>query len=280
MLFEIMSAAVFTHKYFELYISLALDNYVTGEFIKFETSEYILRSYIASFDLTLFTIFHPEVIYIEKTIENSLLTIGGLDLYITLYDFIQKNSLVIPVAIMFQLLAVFFILLFGLIFFLSFFSSNNKESWASSLDHTFSNGSIEAEKELFSAEDVLFLFNSIFFIFGSYFYFLAMSLDMSYTEFTIFYYAIPLLVLSLLWIPINLLYDFGLLFNLYLRGSTNTSNFFFELIFDYIGIVAFFTRLLVQFVRLILMMVVYCMMHDAIVLNTSYNKTLFINVDL
>ena len=66
--------------------------------------------------------------------------------------------------------------------------------------------------------------------------------------------------------PLNLLYDFGLLFPLYLRGSSNTSSFFAELVYDLIGIIAFFTRLVVQFVRIILMVVVYCMMHDMVIL--------------
>jgi hypothetical protein len=66
--------------------------------------------------------------------------------------------------------------------------------------------------------------------------------------------------------PVNLLFDFGLLFVLYLRGSSNTSSFLAELGYDYIGIIAFFTRLVVQFVRLVLMFVVYCMMHDTVML--------------
>jgi hypothetical protein len=36
--------------------------------------------------------------------------------------------------------------------------------------------------------------------------------------------------------------------------------------YDLIGLVAFFTRLVVQFVRIILIIVVYCMMHDAVML--------------
>ena len=73
-------------------------------------------------------------------------------------------------------------------------------------------------------------------------------------------------MVSLIFIPLNLLSDFGLLFLLYLRGASNTASFFFELAYDYIGVVAFFTRLVVQFVRLILMFVVYTMMHDTVLL--------------
>jgi len=77
-------------------------------------------------------------------------------------------------------------------------------------------------------------------------------------------------------IPFNLLYDFGLFFLAYLRGSSNTSSLFFECVYDYIGIIAFFTRLIVQFVRLILMFVVYCLMHDTVMLQVFSQKNFLI----
>jgi hypothetical protein len=78
-------------------------------------------------------------------------------------------------------------------------------------------------------------------------------------------------------IPFNLLYDFGFFFVAYLRGASNTSSLFFEFVYDYIGVIAFFTRLLVQFVRLILMFVVYCMMHDTVMLQVYSQQNFLIN---
>jgi hypothetical protein len=66
----------------------------------------------------------------------------------------------------------------------------------------------------------------------------------------------------------NLIFDFGALFVAYLRGVVNTfSFFFFEVIYDYTGVAAFFTRLFVQAVRIILTFVVYCTMHDEVILH-------------
>lgn len=151
-------------------------------------------------------------------------------------------------------------------FFFAFYNAVAKEEWAADVEQAISNTTVEAEKEIFAADDAVYLFLGFIFIFGAYFGFLALSGTTNASEATFFFWALPLVVASLIFIPINLLSDFGLLFLLYLRGASNTASFFFELAYDYIGVVAFFTRLVVQFVRLILMFVVYSMMHDTVML--------------
>ena len=141
-----------------------------------------------------------------------------------------------------------------------------KEEWAADVEYAISNTTVEAEKEIFAADDAVYLMLGFLFVFGAYFGFLALSQTTSISEASFFFWALPLIVVSLIFIPLNLLGDFGLLFLLYLRGASNTASFFFELAYDYIGVVAFFTRLVVQFVRLILMFVVYTMMHDTVLL--------------
>jgi Na+/proline symporter len=44
----------------------------------------------------------------------------------------------------------------------------------------------------------------------------------------------------LIGVPLNLLYDFGAFFLLYLRGVSTTKVLLFELAYDYIGVIAFF----------------------------------------
>ena len=68
----------------------------------------------------------------------------------------------------------------------------------------------------------------------------------------------PAAALGLALVPVSILYDFGICFVAYLRGVANTSSFFFELLYDYVGVVAFISRLLVQFIRIALMLAVYC----------------------
>lgn len=72
-----------------------------------------------------------------------------------------------------------------------------------------------------------------------------------------------------------MLYDFGLFFLSYLRGVGPSSVVIFELVFDYIAFMAFYIRLSVQGVRLILMTFVYISLHDLILL-TPVNNELFI----
>jgi hypothetical protein len=52
-----------------------------------------------------------------------------------------------------------------------------------------------------------------------------------------------------------------------------SSVLFVELMYDYIAFAAFFIRLLVQAVRLVLMIIAYSGMHDVVVLNTYNEKS-------
>jgi len=65
-------------------------------------------------------------------------------------------------------------------------------------------------------------------------------------------------------IPASLLFDFGIYFLGYLRGVGSTPVFLSEALFDYIAVFAFFIRLVVQGVRLLLMFFVYASYHDLI----------------
>jgi hypothetical protein len=64
--------------------------------------------------------------------------------------------------------------------------------------------------------------------------------------------------------PTYLVYDFGIYFLTYLRGVGSSSLFTMELLYDYIAFAAFYIRLMVQSVRLILMTFTYISLHDLI----------------
>lgn len=250
---------------FEFFVSSLLDGFLREFICKLELTEDQFRRVLGLLDPTLFIIFHPSSGSIAQhlTAQSSMGYFSKFQLSIV--DFIERNSLLLPLHYGLQLfIASFFILLF-IAFFVSFFS-NNKEEFQADIDYSVANMSAEAEKELFSVDDATCLFLLLFFVFASYFGFFAIVLDTAYVEFLVFFAALPIVVVVLLLMPCNLVFDFGLLFVAYLRGVANTSSFFFELVYDYIGIAAFFTRLAVQFVRLVLMFVVYCMMHDTVVL--------------
>lgn len=86
----------------------------------------------------------------------------------------------------------------------------------------------------------------------------------------LFYYLFPLLFYIVLLVPTFLLFDFGVYFSAYLRGGSSTPSFAMELLYDYIAIAAFYVRLIVQGVRLLLMAFVYGSLNEFI-LNMQLN---------
>jgi hypothetical protein len=79
------------------------------------------------------------------------------------------------------------------------------------------------------------------------------------------FYLFPALYYIILGIPTFLVYDFGIFFLAYLRGVGPSPVLILELMYDYIAFIAFYVRLLVQGVRLILMTFTYASLHDLIV---------------
>ena len=264
--YEILSHFALSFAGFELFVSVLYDTYVKDLLFVFEISEDTLRRYIASLDPTLFAIYHPEFGYFKRTGNTNFLSQFGADLHFFIADNLQAYSLILPVTYLAQAAVLAYGIVFFIALFFSFFSSNVKEEGAVDSEFAMVNLSTEAEKELFSADDAKYLIVMFLIFFGAYFGLLAFAFSPAANPAIFFTCLIPFLLLSVLSIPCNLLFDFGLLFVLYLRGSSNTNSFFFELVYDYIGVTAFFTRLVVQFVRMVLMFVVYIMMHDTVVL--------------
>lgn len=60
------------------------------------------------------------------------------------------------------------------------------------------------------------------------------------------------IMLTILSIPVRLLWDFGLAFGMYVRGAASSSNLVVEAFFDIIGVIIIFTRFIVQNIRFLL----------------------------
>ena len=88
------------------------------------------------------------------------------------------------------------------------------------------------------------------------------------------FFFFPLLYYTILNTPTFLLYDFGILYNCYLRGIAPTPTMLFELMYDYIAVIAFYVRILTQGVRLALMFFTYASMHDYILFMDYSHKYL------
>jgi hypothetical protein len=97
-------------------------------------------------------------------------------------------------------------------------------------------------------------------------------------ELVLVFYLFPGLYYIIIGIPTFLIYDFGIYFLAYLRGVGATSLFIYELMFDYIAVIIFYTRILVQGVRLVLMISTYASMHD-VVLFFSFGQKMFLGAE-
>ena len=128
---------------------------------------------------------------------------------------------------------------------------------------------VEAEKEVSSLDDVVFAVFIFFFVFGWYFGVNFLFSFLARPEFVLLIYVLPLFFSFLFGLPLNLLFDFGLSFLVFLRGGAASASFILETVFDYIGVLAFFIRLVVQLVRLVVMFFIFTVMHDAVIIEMS-----------
>ena len=55
-------------------------------------------------------------------------------------------------------------------------------------------------------------------------------------------------------LPISLLFQYGFFISYYLRGTTTTLSLFYEIILDFINLISFFLRILIQFIRIFLIL--------------------------
>ena len=64
-------------------------------------------------------------------------------------------------------------------------------------------------------------------------------------------------IITILTIPVRLLWDFGLAFGMYVRGAASSSNLIVEAFFDLIGVIIIFTRFVVQNIRFLMVFVAF-----------------------
>ncbi len=65
------------------------------------------------------------------------------------------------------------------------------------------------------------------------------------------------IMITILTIPVRLLWDFGLSFAMYVRGAASSKNLLVEAFFDIIGVIIIFTRFIVQNIRFLMVFVAY-----------------------
>ena len=260
---------------FQLFWSVILDQYVLSLLYKLPYSEEWFRSMLSSKESTLVLIYHPELSFIKEEIFQNFYFNLLSNLVFSLYELVESETFFTPVILFPQLVFLVFLAVILISFYFSFFSSYTKEENTIDTDYLVCFASTEAEKEISSFDDMILAFVVLFYVFGWYFYIHCWSMLSMMPELVLVFYLFPGLYYIIIGIPTFLIYDFGIYFLAYLRGVGAGAVIVVELMFDYIAVIIFYTRILVQGVRLVLMIFTYASMHD-LVLYFTFGQKMFL----
>jgi hypothetical protein len=113
----------------------------------------------------------------------------------------------------------------------------------------------------------------IAFFFGWFFYIYVWGYLGQYPEFLLSFYLAPFIFFLVLGTPTLLIVDFGSCFLAFIRGCGGSKSIIYELMYDYINLGAFYVRLCVQFVRILLMTLTFAAMNDVFLFNHYLNNS-------
>lgn len=214
---------------------------------------------------------HAELLYLPV---DSFFYLIPSKLKISIYTNVLPENFFLPVLLFPQFLFSLFCFSFFISFYFSFFSTATKEENSVDSDFLLASFLVEAEKEITALDDILMGIVIVIYIFFWFFYIHCWTLFNLLPELSAIFYLFPFLWIIVLGVPTFLLYDFGIYYIAYLRGVAPSSIMTAELLFDYIYLFAFFFRLLVQGVRIVLMTLTYAGLHD-FVLFFLFEDTIF-----
>lgn len=260
---------------FQLFFSYILDLYTNGNLFKLPYTDDWFKNMLSSKEGSLLFIFHPELCFVrDQIVKNSYFLFFG-EFIVYVYELLDFESFLTPVMLFPQLLFVIFFSVLLISFYFSYFTSSVREENLIDADYLCASGTVEAEKEIGSLDDILLGLIVIIYVFGWYFYVNCWVIASVAPELLLIFYLFPGLYYLIIGIPTFLIYDFGIFFLCYLRGVGQSSSVFMEFIYDCNGLIAFYVRILVQGVRLILMIFTYSSMHDEIAVFAFDQKIFF-----
>lgn len=246
----------------QLFWSVILDTYILSHLFQFSLTDEWVRGFISSKDSALFVVYHPELILFKNQIFNNFFFDFLADVNISAIQYLESQSLLTPIMLFPQLLFIAYVAFFFVAFYFSFYSTPSKEESTIDADYLSASITVESEKEIGSIDDILMPSIVLIYTFGWYFYLHCWAMFSAIPEIVIAFFFFPLLYYTIFNTPTFLLYDFGILYNCYLRGIAPTPTLLFELMYDYIAVISFYVRILTQGVRLALMFFTYAAMHD------------------
>lgn len=265
---------------FQLLWSFLLDFYVSMNIEKYSISEDWFRNFVTSHDISLFVLTHPEILLIKSQFCNNFVTSFFSEKTFAIFELLESESFLPAIMLAPQFIFILFITTIFISFYFSYYSSPVKEEALVDSDYLAANITVESEKELGSIDDYILTLLIFMYIFGWYFYINFWNMLNLTPENVMTFYVIPQLYIIIFSIPTLLLYDFGVVFPMYLKGVALSALPIFEIIYDFIALISLYVRLMVQAVRLVLMLLTYASMHDVILFYSYDQKFLLGNESL
>jgi hypothetical protein len=223
-------------------------------------------------DSTYIFIYNPELLFLKKQLIMSYLP------YLSnLFFILNENTLVESFSSPIVMIPQFFFLVYSALIFISFyfnyFLTPTKEESLIDNDYLINIMTVEEEKEITAFDDMILAVIILIYTFGWYFYVHCWSIISSLPEIGFLFYLFPGLYFIILGMPTAILYDFGIYFVAYLKGVGGGSIFTVELINDYIQVLIFYTRIMVQGVRLVMMLGLFAGCHEFVMFFTIPQKS-------
>ena len=250
--------------YYQVFLAVTFDNYFNILNNKLPYNDEWFRSYLASIDLTSTLYYYPELVNVINLSTIEFMLVPTTYLKNSIQYLLDSETLLTSVMLFPQYLFCLLLVAISFVFYFNYYSTSTKEESIVDHDYLIANSTLDAEEEIGSLDDVLLGFLIFFYVFAWFFYIYFWAVLTLLPELSIVFWLFPFIYLIILLMPLSLLYDFGIYFLGYLRGVGSTPIFLSEVLFDYIAIFAFFIRLVVQGVRLLLMFFVYASFHDLI----------------
>jgi hypothetical protein len=251
--------------YFTLFWSVILDKIVLFNLLKLPYVDNWFRFLTQSYETSLSLFNHPEYFFISDYILKNLVMPFSTEIDNVIYIMSDEENYLYPVLIFPHILVITIFMLFFIILYFSYYNSSVREETTIDHDYLIANTTVEAEEEIGSLDDMLLSLLILSYIFLWYFYINCWTIIFAVPEFMFTIYLFPLLYYIVMCIPAFLAFDFGLYFVAYLRGVGAAPMMMVELLYDYIAFAAFYIRLVVQNVRLILMTFTFASFHEAII---------------
>lgn len=264
---------------YQLIFSVLCDQFFFDSIKKFFYIDEWFKNIFSIKDLSILLVSHQEFFFIKFQIIKNFYFNYFTNIFLSLYNYIEFEVMFLPILLFIQLTIIISIFILFINCYCSFFLTFLKEEHTIDADYFFNFLTIESEKEITCFDDIILVLTALTFIFGWYFLLNCWFILINLPELTIIFFLFPILYIIIIGIPTFLIYDFGIYYLVYLKGVGSSSLILFELMFDYIAIIIFYTRILVQGVRLILMIFIYFSMHE-LLLDFFFKNNLFLNYEI